>query len=200
MPPSTSPPRPTREPSFSISSQRLGLYVLLASLSVLFIASLVAYLITRAESGAWRPPGMPGLPAGLWVSSAFAVMISAGFELAVRAVRRNQNRALERNLWMTLLFVLAFLLAQIANWEQMHEGTLAVQQRTLFPYTFYMLTGLHAAHVLGGLVPLAIVLFRTRRKEYSSSRHEGVVLCAKYWHFLSVVWAVLFLVLKLGSR
>ncbi|HET9929853.1 MAG TPA: cytochrome c oxidase subunit 3, partial [Polyangiaceae bacterium] len=66
-------------------------------------------------------------------------------------------------------------------------------------YTFYVLTGLHAAHVVGGFVPAGIVFARARRREYSSSRHEGVLLCTQYWHYLGVVWLALFLVLELSS-
>jgi cytochrome c oxidase subunit 3 len=200
MPTDTSqPPRPSREPSFAMSAQQLGVYILLASLSVLFTASIVGYLITRSESEIWRPPGMPGLPAGLWLSSVLALGISVALETARRAVQKNQPRALRQRLWTSALLALGFLGAQIQNWRVMHAAIAHLETRTLFPYTFYMLTGLHAAHVVGGLVPLGLVLYRAEKREYSSSRHEGLRLCIQYWHFLSGVWAVLFVLLELGS-
>lgn len=193
------PARPTREPSFAISAAQLGLYVFLASLTVLFGASLVGYLVTRAGSGVWRPPGVPGLPAGLWVSSVLVIAISVALEAARVAARKNQRRALRRRLGLGLGLALAFLAAQLQNWREMYAVMLTVDVRSLFPDTFYLLTGLHAAHVIGGLVPLGIVWYRATQNEYSSSRHEGVALCVQYWHFLTAVWAVLFLALKLGS-
>jgi cytochrome c oxidase subunit III len=199
-PQSTSPPpRPSREPSLPLSAPRLGLYVLFASLTVLFAASLVGYLVTRSASEAWRPAGMPGLPAGLWVSSVLVIGLSVVLEGALAAARRNQPRALNRRLWAAVALALVFLMAQGENWLQMHRSIAAIEVRTLFPYTFYMLTGLHAAHVVGGLIPLGIVIARAQRREYSSSRHEGVLLCVQYWHFLTGVWAVLFVTLELGS-
>jgi cytochrome c oxidase subunit 3 len=177
----------------------LGLYVLFASLSVLFAASVIGYLITRAAAAEWRPAGMPGLPAGLWVSGVLVIGLSAVLETALKAVRKNQSRALSRRLWAALSLAVLFLAAQTSNWWEMHVSVASIEVRTLFPYTFYLLTGLHAAHVVGGLVPLGIVLARAERREYSSSRHEGVVLCVQYWHFLTVVWAVLFVTLELGS-
>ena len=60
-----------------------------------------------------------------------------------------------------------------------------------YAFTFYWLTALHAAHVVGGFVPLGIVIARARRRQYSSSRYEGVRLCKQYWDYLGVVWIVL---------
>jgi len=199
MTPGTPSHRPQREPSFALSTRRLGLYVLFASLSVLFAASVIGYLITRAAAAEWRPAGMPGLPAGLWVSGVLVIGLSAVLETALKAVRKNQSRALSRRLWAALCLAVLFLAAQTSNWWEMHSSVASIEVRTLFPYTFYLLTGLHAAHVVGGLVPLGIVLARAERREYSSSHHEGVVLCVQYWHFLTAVWAVLFVALELGS-
>jgi cytochrome c oxidase subunit 3 len=70
---------------------------------------------------------------------------------------------------------------------------------TLFAFTFYLLTGLHAAHVLGGFVPLGIVLHRAGEREYSSSRYDGVRFCVWYWHYLGVIWLVLLTVMFLAD-
>jgi cytochrome c oxidase subunit 3 len=62
-----------------------------------------------------------------------------------------------------------------------------------------MLTGLHAAHVLGGFIPLGIVLGRADRRRYSSSEHEGPRLCRQYWDYLFVVWVILLTALFLAT-
>lgn len=191
--------RPLRQPSFAISTPRLGLYVLFGSLSMLFGSTLVGYFVTRADAPVWRPVGAPGLPSGLWVSSALVVGISAALEAALIAARKNRLTTVSRRLAAGTVFAVLFLLMQALNWFEMHQSVASVEIRTLRLDTFYLLTGLHAAHVLGGLVPLGIVLLRNKRKEYSSSRHEGMVLCVQYWHYLSIVWVVLFVTLKLGS-
>ena len=178
------------------SARRLGLYVFLASLSALFAASIVAYLVTRTQNSAWRTAEMPDLPRWLWISTALIVGISATLQSALAAVRKNLLDALRRRLGLGTLMIVLFLVAQGENWLTMHHGTVDVSVRTLYPYTFYLLTGLHAAHVIGGLLPLGVVLYRARKREYSSSSHEGVVLCVQYWHYLGVVWLVLFSVLK----
>ena len=60
---------------------------------------------------------------------------------------------------------------------------------------FYVLTALHAAHVIGGLIPLIVVYIKARRGRYSRNFHPGVRYVTAYWHFLDVVWVLLFLVL-----
>jgi heme/copper-type cytochrome/quinol oxidase subunit 3 len=68
---------------------------------------------------------------------------------------------------------------------------------SLYAFGFYVLTGLHALHVIGGLVPLGITTAHARRGAYTASSHAGVDFIAMYWHFLGAVWLVLFVVLYL---
>ena len=178
-----------REPSFKMSTRQLGVVVLFVSLSILFLASLVGYAVTRLQNDLWRPPGSPGLPPGLFASTALLAGVSIAVHLALRSVRRNRLDSLVRSLWLTLAFAAAFLVGQTLNWHAM----LAVPglSSTLYAFTFYLLTGLHAVHVAAGFVPLGVVLARARRREYTSSHHEGVSFCVQYWDFLGVVWLVL---------
>ena len=81
----------------------------------------------------------------------------------------------------------------------MYRATIATDARTLYGFTFYMLTGLHALHVIGGFVPLVIVLNKAKGREYSSSNHEGVKLCAQYWDYLGVIWLCLLSVLYFAT-
>ena len=70
---------------------------------------------------------------------------------------------------------------------------------SLYAWTFYVLTALHALHVLGGLPPMLIVTVRALRMGYGPSDHRGLVYCAMYWHFLDAVWIVLYAILWIGS-
>lgn len=187
---SSSPPR--REPSFARTSPaQLALFVTLGSLTMLFGASLVAYLVTRAQNVTWRTADLPPLPGGLWLSTLLLLGVSGGMYWAKSAVRRNAFVTLERALWLTLAFAALFLFAQVQNWRGMAAAILPEATKTLYAFSFYMLTVLHALHVLAGLVPLGLVLARSRSKQYTSSRSEGVRLCAQYWDYLLVVWLVL---------
>jgi cytochrome c oxidase subunit 3 len=116
--------------------------------------------------------------------------LSASMWRAVKDVRRNRTDSLVRDVWLALLFGLAFLFGQSLNWAAM-VGALREGEPSLYAFTFYFLTGLHAAHVLGGFVPLGIVVSRAHRRRYTSSEHEGLALCRQYWDYLLVVWFVL---------
>ncbi|HET9933501.1 MAG TPA: hypothetical protein VFQ35_22505, partial [Polyangiaceae bacterium] len=112
------PPAPTgstRPARNGLSAHRLGLYVLFASLTVLFAATVVAFLITRTQTPVWRTPEMPRLPHGLWVSTGLVFAISASFQSALYAVRRNQVAALVRRVGVGIAMAALFLFTQLQN-------------------------------------------------------------------------------------
>ena len=183
----------------SVSAKQLLMIALFGTLSMLFGASVVGYLITRSQNDVWKTASMPGLPLGLVASTILLAGLSAAMHVALRAVRQNRFETLQRALTVALLLGLAFVVGQAENWRSMYAAAIATDARTLYAFTFYMLTGLHAAHVIGGFVPLCIVLGKTRRREYSSSNHEGVKLCAQYWDYLGIVWLILISVLYFAT-
>lgn len=180
----------TREPSFEMSTGQLGLIILLVALGILFAATLVAYVITRAQVDFWRDPEA-GLPGGLFASTLLLGGVSSSMHWAHSSIRQNREETLKRALWLSLAFAVAFLVGQGFNWSEIAHQELSNPRPTLFAFTFYLLTGLHAAHVIAGFVPLGVVLFRAHQREYSGSRYEGVKFCVQYWHFLGVVWLIL---------
>ncbi len=188
---------PRRQPSFRISTPQLGMLLFLTSLAILFVASLAAYWITRTNHVQWNQIEV-GLPWGLPLSTLCIASVSGGLEWARRAVSRNQQTNLQRGLWIAFAAAAGFLVTQVFNWRDVHQLNVEAHSRALSMFTFYMLTGLHALHVLGGFVPLSLVLYRAKQREYSSSRYEGVKLCTQYWHFLGVVWLILLVALVLA--
>ena len=187
-----------REPSFGVSARQLGVWVFFGCLTVLFSGTIIAYLVTRMQSPVWRTAQMPGLPLGLWGSTVLLVGVSASMHWSLRSAKKNGYDSLTKALWLSMLFAAAFLAGQTLNWTQMQPG-LAAPTKSLYIFTFYMLTGLHALHVLGGFVPLGFVITRAHRREYSSSRHEGLKFCVQYWDFLFVVWLILLFTMYLAT-
>lgn len=173
----------------------LGMWLFLATLSVLFLASIAGYLVVRLKAEAWPPPGMPRLPSGLWLSTALLLAGSATVHLALSRIRLGGRSATVRWLSATLTLAILFLLTQAWNWSGLIAARMTASTKNLYAFTFFMLTGLHAAHVIGGVILLAVVTARAARGRYGSGRHGGVTYAAMYWHFLDVVWIVLFGVL-----
>jgi cytochrome c oxidase subunit 3 len=165
--------------------------LVLASLTMGLGAVLVFYLVMRGQAETWPPPGTPELPVALWLSTAILLASSGTMHLAVRSVRRGRRAASGRLLSATLLLAIAFIVSQVVNWgfavaAEMPPGL------NMFSVSFYLLTGLHGLHVLGGLVPLTIVTVKALRGLYSPQHHDGVRFFAWYWHFVDVAWLIMF--------
>jgi cytochrome c oxidase subunit 3 len=184
-----------REPSFSMSSERLLVILAFVVIGVLFAGTLVAYAVTRMQVSLWRPSNSPGLPFGLFGSTLMLVGLSGSMQKAFSDIQANRQDSFKRMLWVGLSFAVAFVAGQGINWTTMARAQAGLPRATLFAFTFYLLTGLHAAHIVGGLVPLGIVIHRARQREYSSSRCEGVRFCVWYWHYLGLIWLVLLAVM-----
>jgi len=176
----------------------LGMRLLILALSMLFAASIFGYLVIRSRATVWPPPGVPRLPSSLWISTLIIVISSVTMQAAVRAARADRKSALRAGMVFTTLLGAAFLVSQTVNWFALVAANLTAKTN-LYGFTFYMLTGLHAAHVIGGLIPLAVVTARAFRGHYSAAAYSGVAYCAVYWHFLDAVWVILFAVLMLAS-
>ncbi len=180
------PPRP------SASARRLGMRLFLASLGMLFGGALVGYLVIRLRAPEWPAAA---LPAGLWISTALVLLLSGVLVMAERAIRAGGARGLTRLLALALGLAIAFLAAQLGNWMQMAADN-TLPQQSLAAFGFWILTVLHAVHVLLGLVPLVFVLVRAAGGRYTAADHEGVNLLAMYWHFLAVTWLAILAVLN----
>jgi cytochrome c oxidase subunit III len=176
----------------------MGMHMLIIALGMLFAASIVGYLVIRSLHQPWPPPGFPALPRSLWISTLVILLASVTIQKALSAVRRGKLGASSRNLVGTLLLGIAFLALQAWAWYQIvQQIQIPAEQSGPYLKLFYVLTGLHAVHVLGGLATLAVVAGRSLAGRYSAVYHPGVRYSAIYWHFLDAVWCVLFIVVYL---
>jgi cytochrome c oxidase subunit 3 len=147
----------------------------------------------------WMPQGTPGLPHALALSTALLVVSSWTMQGAVRAAREGRTHGVTSGLAATLGLAVAFLAIQTLAWAELWRRQATIDSG-LYAWTFYVLTGLHALHVLGGLPPMAIALHRAHRGLYTATDHAGLVLCAMYWHALDVIWVVLYATLLAFSN
>lgn len=187
------------EPSGSLpklSMRQLGMIVLYCSLSVVFLATIIGFWFTRLTSPHYRTPGLPDLPSGLVLSTLLIGLTSLCLWQAQRGIAKNLLLAVRRWLLAAATVAGLFLLTQTANWFAMRPPA---EQNSLYIATFFILTGVHALHVIGGFIPLGFVLYHASLRHYSSSSHEGLTLCAQYWHFIGAVWLVLVGTLYLGN-
>ncbi|MEY4548185.1 MAG: hypothetical protein RL685_4380 [Pseudomonadota bacterium] len=177
-----------RERLPGISTGQLGMIVLLISISVLFIAATVAVLITHSQAPNWRAAERIGLHWTSAVSTGLLVAVSAQLQLSLIAMRANRFTRCLTLLRRSTYAAAAFLFVQAWNARQLFALQASSQNRLLFLFSYGLLVGLHAIHVLGGFIPLLLVQARVTRRDYSSSRHAGLMFTVQYWHFLGVLW------------
>jgi len=168
---------------------RFGLLAFLGTVSMLFVGFTSAYIVRRSSAD-WRPIGAPVL---LWLNTALLVASSLTLESARRRLSAWDLRAARDRVVATGALGVLFVAGQLLAWRQLAvRGVyLASNPHSSF---FYVLTGLHAVHLAGGLVWLTLVLSRFARMTLTPGQ-DGLRLFATYWHFLGGLWIYLVLLL-----
>jgi cytochrome c oxidase subunit 3 len=193
------PPRSARHAAASkdrpvAGAAPFGLAVFLASLAMIFLSTLAGYAYIRLGAPEWPPAGAPPLPRGLWLSTVLLVVSSATIHAALVGARADRQRLVRAGLLATTVLGLGFLACQAVAWRALAER-MPITTATQYSFTFYLLTVLHAVHVVGGLGPLLVATVRGLRGRYGPGDHTGVTLVAIYWHFLDVMWLLVFMTL-----
>jgi cytochrome c oxidase subunit 3 len=122
---------------------------------------------------------------------------SLTFELSRKAIRANRLISMKRWLGVSGLLGFSFLIGQIAAWRQLTAAGVHLGS-TLHSGFFFVLTGIHGVHLLGGIIALLWVSLKAFRNQMTAFAHEPLALCAKYWHFMDALWLYLAMLLVLS--
>jgi len=180
--------------AFSIPTATLGLRVFLAVVTVLFSLLIMAYG-SRMEFEDWRPSPPLRL---LWLNTAMLALSSVAMQRAKTAARRGEAGGVANGLMGGGVFAMAFLSRQILAWRQL-TMTIAFDVTNPAIAFFYLITALHGLHLLGGLVAWGSTTAKLWRGLDVVRLRLSVELCTFYWHFLLLVWLVLFGLLFSGN-
>lgn len=202
----------------------IGMWLFLVSLGMLFLASMLGYVLIRVNNSELSY-GSVKLPASLWVSTALMLAGSVSIHQALVAIRRERHDAFRTWLTTTIVFAALFCIVQtpamIQLWkahshmmDQWHSQQLVRSAEPLPPpqdftgdekiiggrsVPFYALVMvlilIHALHVVGGIVSLGLVVRNAYLGKYDHENYAGVQNCVLYWHFLDIVWIVMFTVI-----
>ena len=168
------------------------MWVFLAVLGVFFAAAMIAFIAIRidlGDSALWAGPDVPPLPRSLLASTGVLALASLAFEASRRAVDRGADPqpGLRAGLALGIVFVLLQGWAWVDLWQRNLTPT-----TDLYGWSFYVLTGMHALHVIGGLVAIVWVLGRWHRPAAFAQRRGSVAFVAMYWHFLGIAWVAFY--------
>lgn len=169
------------------------LWLGIVSIVMLFAGLTSAYIIRQAK-GEWLTFD---LPSQFYISTFIILMSSATLFWASGAAKKNNYRALVNGLGITFILGIGFIVSQVSGWGAMIEnGIFFTGPGSNVSASFlYVITALHAAHALGGIIALLITLINSVKRKYTSKNILGLQLCSIYWHFLGALWIYLFLFL-----
>ena len=177
---------------------RFGMWLFLAALTVLFVACVVGYLIIRLRVSQKVPLGEIHLPWILWISTIAIMLSSWTIERACGLLTRDNIQGFKQQLIWTDMLAGMFILTQIPGLAMLLKAHQQMVDSGIAMYGMvFMVILLHAMHVLGGLIPLAMISKRTLTTGYTAQTLLPVRLLAMYWHFLGIIWIILFAMLYL---
>jgi cytochrome c oxidase subunit 3 len=180
------------EPYFSsrISPSVLGMFLFIGSEIMLFGSFFTAYFFVRVVNGTPWPTPPFHLPVYMATINTLILVTSSGtIHWATTAIKRGNVWGLRAGLVLTFLMGTAFLATQIFEYLRIGFNT----GDGAFPTIFFCLTGLHGCHVFVGLTILLFMTVRAFRGHFSPEHHHGVEIGGIYWHFVDVMWIVVFL-------
>lgn len=177
--------------------QTVMLYALLTALSTLFIFTSAAFVYTRFVN----PDFQFHLPTIFHANTAIILASSFTLVYAIKAQQDENERGYLQAMGVTFLLGTSFLLFQTIGWLEMHRQGMTLTSNIGNSY-LYVLSGLHFLHVLGGLVVMAVSLFKSYRRlndpvqellfSVDPARKTRIRLLATYWHFVDVLWVYLY--------
>jgi cytochrome c oxidase subunit 3 len=189
-----------------IGNPVLGMLLFITSEVMFFAGLFAAYFNVRANApgGLWPPitaeslgtanPEQYHLAILPLVGPATVLLILSSFtaQFAVWGIRRGDRTAFIRNLTVTVVLGVIFLVMQGIDYALLGEEGITLAGAGTFGTTYFTLTGFHGAHVFGGVIMLGVILYRGTAGQFSARHHDAVEAASLYWHFVDVVWILLF--------
>lgn len=200
------PPRHTDRPPLPNPKRvgTFGMILIMLSLGMLFIASIIGYVVIRLRLA--NPPinpqtgepirqavelGAINIPLFLWFSTALMVASSVALHWAGMSVAIERQRNFRRGMVLTLVLGVLFLAVQTPSMLALVQSQAISADVRLYNLAL-MLIILHGLHVIGGLIPLCVLTRNAFAGKYDHEHNHPITLFAMYWHFLLVVWIVMF--------
>jgi len=174
----------------TVEPAKIALLSFIAVVTSLFALFLSAYLM-RMKLADWSPLTEPKL---LWVNTGLLVLASVAFQMTQGAATRGQLLTVKTGLIAGGVCTTLFLLGQLVAWQQLNAGGYFMAGNPANAF-FYLLTALHGMHLLGGMWVWGRTTARVLTGADARSVRLSVELCTVYWHYLLLVWIVLFALL-----
>jgi cytochrome c oxidase subunit 3 len=181
---------PAANVSSGVDARVLGMFLFIASEVMLFGSFFTAYFFVRVVNGVPWPTPPYHLPVFVaFINTCILVTSSFTVHWALQSIKSGHHYGLRAGLLLTFLMGLTFLITQAIEYSRIGFNT----SDGAFPTIFFCLTGLHGAHVFVGLTILLFMTIRAFRGHFSPEDHRGVEIGGIYWHFVDVMWIVVYM-------
>jgi heme/copper-type cytochrome/quinol oxidase subunit 3 len=188
---------PDREFGAGVYNEKVGMWIFLGSEVMFFTALIGSYIILRvAHPEAWAAPGKVLNVPVTAVNTFLLICSSVTMVKAFAAIQDGDQRMLLRWLIATVLIGASFVGVQIYEYTHLIEKGF-IPSEGLYGSTFYTMTGFHGFHVTMGVLCMIYVTWKAFRRKYTAQDHRGVEVIGLYWHFVDLVWIILFTIVYL---
>ena len=178
----------------SVRVYRTGVWMAMAAIVMLFAAFTSALVVRKGLSNDWVATALPRV---LWLNTAVLIASSVTFEFSRRSLAPGLGfspQRFARWLYLTLALGLTFIAGQLVAWRELAGRGVYLSTNPSSSF-FYLLTGAHGVHLLGGIAALFYVVFRARKLALALARRVVVDVTAIYWHFMDALWIYILLLL-----
>jgi cytochrome c oxidase subunit III len=173
---------------------KFTLWVAIGSITMMFAGFTSAYIVKSNQAG-WQPVQMPKI---FFVSTVLILLSSGTIYLAHRALKNRETGKYKNLVSLTALLGLGFVATQFTGFNELWQQNITFKESVAGAF-FYIITGVHALHVIGGVIALLVIFVRaysTKTKYYSTTPVE---IAGIYWHFVDVLWIYLFMFFLLAA-
>jgi cytochrome c oxidase subunit 3 len=172
------------------------LYWAMGSMTIFFSGFCSAYIVIMGN-GNWMTFELPDL---FYISTAVIIASSLSLFMAQNAAKKNNNKMVVAGLGITFVLGLVFCALQFASWGALIDNKIffAGKGSNVAGSIMYVITFLHFVHIAFGLIALLVSFIKATRNRYNSANYLGLSLTSIFWHFLDILWVVLFLFLVLN--
>lgn len=181
------------EQPISMHPKKFALWLFLVTVVMIFAALTSAYIVRQAE-GNWLDYELPEI---FWITSGIVILSSIALQFAYVAAKKDNFIGLRLGMLLTVLLGFAFLVGQWYSWVALVDREVFFVGNPSGSF-LYVFTGLHALHLISGVIFLIIVLISTFRYKVHSQALNTLEMATTYWHFLGGLWLYLFLFLLLN--
>lgn len=181
------------EQPISMHPKKFALWLFIVTVVMIFASLTSAYIVRQAE-GNWLEFDLPSI---FWYTSGIIVLSSISLQFAYLSAKKDELSKVRTGMLITTLLGVAFLVGQWYSWVALVDRDVYFVGNPAGSF-LYVFTGLHAIHLISGVIFLIIVLISSFRYKVHSKNLDVMEMCVTYWHFLGGLWLYLFMFLLLN--